>query len=47
LKFIILKESALRKIAAQGGNTLALTHEIDFGKAKLLALGEILGRFVG
>jgi hypothetical protein len=31
----------------QLSDAFALTHELDFGKAKLLALGQILGRFVG
>ncbi len=39
--------SAFRKIAAQLSDAFALAHELDFGKAKLLALGQILGRFVG
>jgi hypothetical protein len=34
-------------MAAQLGNAFALVHELDFGEAKLLALGKILGRFVG
>ena len=38
-KLIVLNRSALRKIAAQLSDAFALTHELDFGKAKLLALG--------
>jgi hypothetical protein len=34
-------------MAAQLGDAFALVHELDFGEAKLLALGKILGRFVG
>src|SRR5438132_7411557 len=46
-KLIVLNRSTFRKIAAQPSDAFALTHELDFGKAKLLALGQILGRFVG
>src|SRR5438552_10302301 len=46
-KLIVLNRSAFRKIAAQLSDAFALSHELDFGKAKLLALGQILGRFVG
>src|SRR5207244_8812227 len=46
-KLIVLNRSTFRKIAAQPSDAFALTHELDFGKAKLLALGQILGRFAG
>ena len=46
-KFIVLYRSTFGKIAAQLGDAFALAHELDFGKAKLLALSQILGRFVG
>jgi hypothetical protein len=39
LKRIVLNWSALGKIAAQLGDAFALAHELDFGEAKLLALG--------
>ena len=38
-KLIVLKRSALREMAAQLGDAFALAHELDFGQAKLLALG--------
>src|SRR5262249_47183614 len=34
-------------MAAQLSDALTLTHQVDFGKAKLLTLGQILRRFVG
>ena len=37
-KLIILNGSALGKMAAQFSDAFALAHELDFGKAKLLAL---------
>src|SRR5262249_16810745 len=46
-KLIVLNRSTFRKSAAKLGDTFALTHELDFGKAKLLALGQIFGRLVG
>ena len=46
-KLIVLNNGTFRKIAAQLSDALALTHDLDFGKAQLLALGQILGRFVG
>src|SRR5207302_2737797 len=46
-KLIVLDRSTFRKIAAEPSDAFALTHELDFGKAKLLALGQILGRFGG
>ena len=46
-KVIVLNRSTIRKTAAQLSDAFALTHELDFGKANLLALGQILGRFVG
>ena len=38
-KPIVLNRSALREMAAQLGDAFALAHELDFGQAKLLALG--------
>ena len=38
-KLIVLNRSALREMAAQLGDAFALAHELDFGEAKLLALG--------
>jgi hypothetical protein len=46
-KLIVLDSSALREMATQLSYTFALAHQLDFGKAKFLALGQILGRFVG
>ena len=46
-KLIVLDGRTFGKITAQFSDTLALTHQLDFGKTKLLALGQILGRFVG
>jgi hypothetical protein len=46
-KFIILKRGTLGQMAAQLGDAFTLAHKLDFGKAKLLALGQILGRFIG
>src|SRR5438552_3758261 len=46
-KRIVLNRSALREVAAHLGDAFALAHELDFGEAKLLALGQIVGRFVG
>jgi len=45
-KLIVLNRST-RKIAVKLSDAFALTHELDFGKAKLLALGQTLGRFGG
>jgi hypothetical protein len=39
LKRIVLNRSAQGKMAAQLGDAFSLVHEIDFGEAKLLALG--------
>jgi hypothetical protein len=39
LKLIVLNRSALREMAALLGDAFPLTHELDFGEAKLLALG--------
>jgi hypothetical protein len=47
LELIILNGSALREMAAQLGDAFPLTHEFDFGKAKLLPFCKIFGRFVG
>jgi hypothetical protein len=47
LELVILNGSALREMAAQLGDAFALTHEFDFGEAKLLPFGKIFGRFVG
>jgi hypothetical protein len=38
-KLIILDRSALREMASQLSDPFALAHELDFGEAKLLALG--------
>jgi hypothetical protein len=38
-KLIVLNRSALRKVAAQLGDAFSVAHEVDFGEAKLLALG--------
>jgi hypothetical protein len=46
-KLIVMNKGTFRETAAQLSDAFALTHELDFGKAKLLALGQILGRFVG
>jgi hypothetical protein len=46
-KLVVLKRGALRKMAAQLGDAFLLMHQLDFGKAKLLALGKVFGRFVG
>src|SRR4030095_5485622 len=46
-KRIVLDCSSLGEVAAQFGHAFALAHELDFRKAKLLALGSILRRFVG
>lgn len=47
VKMVVLNRRTFRKIATQFSDAFALTHELDFGKAKRLALGQILGRFVG
>jgi hypothetical protein len=39
LKSIVLHRAALGEMAAQLGDAFALAHELDFRKAKLLALG--------
>src|SRR5215472_6799685 len=39
LKRIVLNRSTLGEIAAQLGHAFSLAHELDFGKAKRLALG--------
>jgi hypothetical protein len=38
-KRIVLNRSALWEMAAQIGDAFTLAHELDFGEAKLLALG--------
>ena len=38
-KLIVLNRSTRREMAAQLGDAFALAHELDFGEAKLLALG--------
>jgi hypothetical protein len=38
-KLIVLNRGPLREVAAHLGDAFALAHEVDFGEAKLLALG--------
>jgi hypothetical protein len=47
LEEIVLDGSALREFAAKCGDALGLLHEVHFGEAKLLALGEIFGGLIG
>src|SRR4029077_5970769 len=45
-KWIILNLSALREMAAQLRDAFAVAHKFNFGQSKLLALSQILARFV-
>jgi hypothetical protein len=38
-QYVVLNGSALRKMAAHLGDSFTLAHQLDFGEAKLLALG--------
>jgi hypothetical protein len=37
----------MREMASKLSHAFALAHKLDFSEAKLLALGQIFGRFVG
>src|SRR5262249_6119240 len=46
LECIVLDGSAWRKMTSKFGDAFALAHQLDFSKAKLFALGQVIGGFV-